>query len=40
MGAITGENEFNRFEDEYPEAVDLILDDIEWVFVFQEVQAE
>ncbi len=36
VGTITGENQFDRFEEEYPEAADVVMDDIEWVYVIYE----
>lgn len=36
VGTITGENQYDRFEEEHPEVAEVILDDIEWVYVFHE----
>lgn len=36
VGTITGENMFERFEEEHPEVADVVMDDIEWVYVIYE----
>ncbi|MDE6686580.1 MAG: hypothetical protein K2K17_04625, partial [Lachnospiraceae bacterium] len=36
VGTITGEIWFDRYEEEYPGVADIVLDDIEWVYVTYE----
>ena len=36
VGTITGENMFERFEEEHPEVAEVVKDDIEWVYVIYE----
>ena len=33
VGTITGENQYDRFEEEHPEVAEVVMDDIEWVYV-------
>lgn len=36
VGTITGENMFDRFEEEHPEVAEVVKDDIEWIYVIYE----
>ncbi|MDE6686521.1 MAG: hypothetical protein K2K17_04320, partial [Lachnospiraceae bacterium] len=36
VGTITGEIAYDRFEAEHPEVADIVLDDIEWIYVIYE----
>lgn len=36
VGIVEGLDKIRRFEEEYPDVADIILDDIEWVYVLQE----
>lgn len=36
VGTITGENQYDRFEEEHPEVADIVLDDIEWIYVIYD----
>ena len=36
VGTITGEIQYDRFEEEHPEVAEVVMDDIEWVYVIYE----
>lgn len=36
VGTITGENMFDRYEEEHPEVAEVVKDNIEWVYVIYE----